>query len=113
MKVNNKKGFTLAELLIVVAIIGVLIAIALPTFTTQLNKAKQATAAANARSVYSEYVATCLSNSTVPTLDELKTELGKMTANEKQGATIEADANIITVTLGSLDAIVIETDIAS
>ena len=35
---RNKKGFTLAELLIVVAIVAVLVAIALPVFTAQLDK---------------------------------------------------------------------------
>ena len=47
---NNKKGFTLAELLIVVAIIAVLTAIAIPVFTTQLKKSRLATNQANARS---------------------------------------------------------------
>jgi len=52
MKRNNKKGFTLAELLIVVAIIAVLTAIAIPVFTNQLEKSKEATDAANLRSAY-------------------------------------------------------------
>ena len=49
---NNKKGFTLAELLIVVAIIGVLVAISIPIFTSQLEKAREATDLANIRSAY-------------------------------------------------------------
>lgn len=43
------KGFTLAELLIVVAIIGVLVAISIPIFTSQLKKARVAVNQANAR----------------------------------------------------------------
>lgn len=46
---NGKKGFTLAELLVVVAIIAVLVAISIPIFTSQLNKAKEATNDANMR----------------------------------------------------------------
>lgn len=56
MKKNNKKGFTLAELLIVVAIIAVLVAISIPIFTSQLEKARDATDQANIRSAYSEVV---------------------------------------------------------
>ena len=48
----NKKGFTLAELLVVVAIIGVLVAISIPIFTSQLEKAREATDAANLRAAY-------------------------------------------------------------
>lgn len=51
---HNKKGFTLAELLIVVAIIAVLVAIAIPIFSSQLEKAKEATDAANIRAAYAE-----------------------------------------------------------
>ena len=37
---ENKKGFTLAELLVVVAIVGILVAISIPVFTAQLGKAR-------------------------------------------------------------------------
>lgn len=51
---KNKKGFTLAELLVVVAIIAVLVAIAIPVFSSQLEKAREATDLANIRSAYAE-----------------------------------------------------------
>ena len=60
MKRLNKKGFTLAELLIVVAIIAVLVAIAIPIFTSQLEKAREATDAANIRAAYAEVQAAVL-----------------------------------------------------
>ena len=51
-KLNNKKGFTLMEMLIVVAIIAVLVAVAIPTLNSALNKAKAGTDLANIRSGY-------------------------------------------------------------
>lgn len=59
MKRRNK-GFTLAELLIVVAIIAVLVAVAIPVFTAQLEKARVATMKANIRSALAEAKATIL-----------------------------------------------------
>ncbi len=56
MKKLNKKGFTLAELLIVVAIIAVLVAISIPVFSSQLEKAREATDMANIRAAYAEAV---------------------------------------------------------
>lgn len=53
MKKMNKKGFTLAELLIVIAIIAVLIAIAIPTFSGALENARRQTDHANIRAAYS------------------------------------------------------------
>lgn len=60
---RGRKGFTLAELLIVVAIIGVLVAISIPIFSSQLEKAREATDLANIRSAYSEGCAEALTNS--------------------------------------------------
>lgn len=54
---KNKKGFTLAELLIVVAIIAVLVAISIPIFARQKLKAQEAVDMANLRSAYSEVIA--------------------------------------------------------
>ena len=53
-KKMNKKGFTLAELLIVVAIIAVLVAISIPIFTSQLEKSRDAVSIANIRAAYAE-----------------------------------------------------------
>lgn len=64
MKKINKKGFTMAELLIVVAIIAVLVAIAIPVFTSQLEKSKQATNEANIRAAYAEAQTALLLEST-------------------------------------------------
>ena len=54
MPKNHHSGFTLIEMLVVVAIIAVLVAIIIPTVTNATTKAKAATDAANLRSVLSE-----------------------------------------------------------
>ena len=64
---KNEKGFTLAELLIVVAIIGVLVAISIPIFTSQLEKAREATDLANIRSAYAECSAAVLTETEAST----------------------------------------------
>lgn len=50
----GEKGFTMAELLIVVAIIAVLAAIAIPIFTSQLEKSREGTDADTIRNEYAK-----------------------------------------------------------
>lgn len=59
---RDKRGFTLAELLVVVAIIAVLVAIAIPIFTSQLEKSREATDAANIRSQYAQVMTDAITN---------------------------------------------------
>lgn len=64
MKKTNKKGFTLAELLVVVAIIAVLAAIAIPIFNSQLEKSREAVDAANIRAAYAEVMTAAVTGDT-------------------------------------------------
>ena len=51
---RRKQGFTLMEMLIVVAVIAVLIAVAIPVFSSSLHKSRVATDWANVKSYYNE-----------------------------------------------------------
>lgn len=53
-KMKNSKGFTLMEMLIVVAIIAVLVAVMIPTMTSALEKSREAADLANTRSAYAQ-----------------------------------------------------------
>ena len=106
----NKKGFTLMEMLIVIAIIAILIAIAIPTFTSALEKSRQRTDMANVRSLKSLAVADYMSEGGVIPVDEkgehtcylLKggqaftldgTDLSKIIVCEAKWATKDPDAD--------------------
>lgn len=63
---RNKKGFTLAELMVVVAIIGVLVAVSVPIFNSQLEKSREATDLANVRSAYAQVMTEAISKDGIP-----------------------------------------------
>lgn len=96
---HNRKGFTLAELLIVVAIIAVLVAIAIPVFTTQLEKAREATDIANVRSAYATLVADYLTDSKANTIE--------VAAKQQKDDWQTADHSLMTMVNGKEEAVVI------
>lgn len=82
MKRLNKKGFTMAELLIVVAIIAVLVAIAIPIFSAQLEKSRDAVSIANLRSAYAEASTAYLSESTGGNVTNVDTSAKTVTVKD-------------------------------
>ena len=69
-KLQSKKGFTLMEMLIVVAIIAVLVAIAIPVFNGALTKSKEAADVANVRATYAERQTAMLTENTKAPADK-------------------------------------------
>lgn len=90
----TKKGFTLAELLIVVAIIAILVAIAAPLYMGSMDQANEAVFNSNQRAIKSAGVADILLN------------WDKLTAAEKEAKTWYASA---TVTKGEIGQVTVTT----
>ncbi len=98
MKKMNKKGFTLAELLIVVAIIAVLVAIAIPVFTAQLEKSKESTDMANIRSAYATLVAQYME-------DGSANSIAVAAAGQRDTSWSYAEGSLVTMNDGSVSSI--------
>ena len=65
MKRNNKKGFTIVELVIVIAVIGILAAIMIPGFSSIIESANKSEAIQVGRAYYMEYYAADLADGVV------------------------------------------------
>ena len=59
---NNKKGFTIVELVIVIGVIGILSAILIPTFANLTSQAQEAAAKEEVQNAYTSYVMDAVDN---------------------------------------------------
>lgn len=88
LKKEGKKGFTLMEMLIVVAIIAVLVAIMIPVMSAQLEKSRDAASVANLRSAYAEAQSAYLTQASTD-------QATYNPAKAKTDTTDAADANVV------------------
>ena len=70
-KMRSKKGFTLIELMIVVAIIGILAAIAIPNFLRFQAKSKQSEAKTNLGGIFTAQTSWFAENNVFADLDQI------------------------------------------
>lgn len=78
MKKNNRKGFTIVELVIVIAVIAILAGVLIPTFSGIVKKAKENAALQEAKNAYTNAYTLALSNDGIITEDDDIT--GELTA---------------------------------
>jgi prepilin-type N-terminal cleavage/methylation domain-containing protein len=106
LKKRNQKGFTLVELVVVIAIIGILAAIAVPRFANSAETARGSKVVADLRALESAMAMATAEGKTISTIDDLVTSK-YLTANPtppdpgETGVTIKVPNHSVSLTIAS------------
>ncbi len=100
MRNTKKKGFTIVELVIVIAVIAILAGVLFPTFAGVVENAKKSAAMQEARNIYTDYIAQhheSIDACYTITVDSYTFQVHKGQFNSEAGATHESGCSPTTL----------------
>ncbi|HCT62761.1 MAG TPA: type IV pilin [Erysipelotrichaceae bacterium] len=100
-KILTKKGFTLIELIVVIAILAILAAILIPSIINYIDEANGAKLQANARSEYSRVMLSHATTNGVPTLPNSTTAMTSATPYTLADNTTSCTTTFTTVSISA------------
>jgi type IV pilus assembly protein PilA len=107
---KNRRAFTLLELVVALVVLGILAALAVPTYTSVINTAKSSVATSNALSLASDAIAIAATSDTVATEAQFTTAVGEdngaVSLASPDNYSTDGTTSSITLASGSYDVVV-------